>query len=147
MMIRRPNEEEIKKIFTLTPQAIFEGTMGETQPTIEQVKQLNESLLKKGHYYLIATENKELIGWILMGGREDQFSGKKIGFIYELYVIEKYRGKGIAKKLIQTGIGQLKNEGYSEIRLTVYASNPALQIYESLGFKKRTVTMSYSLQY
>lgn len=147
MMIRRPNEEEIKKIFTLTPQAIFEGTMGETQPTIEQVKQLNESLLKKGHYYLIATENKELIGWILMGGREDQFSGKKIGFIYELYVIEKYRGKGIAKKLIQTGIGQLKNEGYSEIRLTVYAGNPALQIYESLGFKKRTVTMSYSLQY
>lgn len=145
MEIRRPNEREIEKIFALSPQAIYEGTLGETQPTNEQVKQLNESLLKKGNYYLIATENNELIGWILVGGREDQFSGKKIGFIYELYVVEEHRGKGIAKQLIQTAIEQLKKEGYPEIRLTVFAGNPAIQIYESIGFKKRTITMSISL--
>lgn len=145
MEIRKPNEVEIEKILSLSPQAIFEGTLGEVEPTIEKAKQLVEPLLKRGSNYLIATENNVITGWILIGGSKDQFSDKALGFIYELFVLEEYRGKGISKKLIKTGVEQLKQEGYSEIRLSVFDGNPAIKIYESLGFKNRTITMNISL--
>ncbi|MFD1174495.1 GNAT family N-acetyltransferase [Oceanobacillus picturae] len=145
MEIRKPSEVEIEKILALSPQAIFEGTLGEVEPTIEKAKQLVKPLLKKGSYYLIATENYVITGWILIGGSKDQFSDKALGFIYELFVLEEYRGKGISKQLIKTGVEQLKQEGYSEIRLSVFDGNPAIKIYESLGFKNRTITMNISI--
>ncbi|MBB6453078.1 ribosomal protein S18 acetylase RimI-like enzyme [Salirhabdus euzebyi] len=145
MDIRKPNELEMGKIIELSPQAIFEGTLGEVNPTIEKAKQLVEPLLHKGSYYLISSENNELMGWILIGGSKDQFVNKPIGFIYELFVVDEYRGKGISKHLIKTGVEQLKQEGYSEIRLSVFEGNQAMKIYESLGFKNRTITMSISL--
>ncbi|CDO03841.1 acetyltransferase [Oceanobacillus picturae] len=145
MKIRKPNEVEIEKILSLSPQAIFEGTLGEVEPTIEKAKQLVEPLLKRGSNYLIATENNVITGWVLIGGSKDQFSDKALGFIYELFVLEEYRGKGISKQLIKTGVEQLKQEGYSEIRLSVFDGNPAIKIYESLGFKNRTITMNISL--
>ena len=145
MDIRKPNEVEIEIILTLSPQAIFEGTLGEAELTFVKAKQLVEPLLKKGSNYLISTENNVIMGWILIGVSKDRFSDKALGFIYELFVIEEYRGKGIAKQLIETGIEQLKQEGFSEIRLSVFDGNQAIKIYESLGFKNRTITMSISL--
>ncbi|MEI5907019.1 GNAT family N-acetyltransferase [Bacillus spongiae] len=145
MDIVRPNQEELEQILALSPQAIFEGTLGEAEPTIEKAKQLVEPLLKKGSYYLIATENNVITGWILLGGSKDHFSDKALGFIYELFVIEEFRGKGISKQLIKTGVEQLKQEGYSEIRLSVFDGNQVIKTYESLGFKNRTITMSISL--
>ncbi|WP_117161024.1 GNAT family N-acetyltransferase [Paraliobacillus sp. X-1268] len=145
MDIRKPNELEIEKIVALSPQALFEGTLGLTKPTLEKAKELIESILKKGSYYLIATENNELMGWILLGGSIDQFSIKTIGFIYEVFVLDEYRGKSISKQLIKIGIEQLKQEGYSEVRLSVFEGNQAIKIYEGLGFENRTITMSRPL--
>ncbi|MEM5017924.1 GNAT family N-acetyltransferase [Metabacillus indicus] len=141
MNIRKPSELEVEKILELSPQAIFEGTLGEVEPTIEKAKQLVESLLKKDCYYLISTENSNLMGWILIGGSKDQFSNKTIGFIYELFVLDEYRGKGISKQLINTAVEQLKQEGYLEIRLNVFEGNKAIKLYENLGFETRTISM------
>ncbi|MFJ7746935.1 GNAT family N-acetyltransferase [Peribacillus sp. NPDC097295] len=142
MDIRKPNETELKKIFLFSPQAIFDGTLGEVKPTNEKMNQLIEPLLQKGSYYLIATENDRLMGWILIGASKDQFTDKKNGFIYELFVLEEFRGIGISKKLMQKGIDHLKIDGYSEIRLSAYEGNHAIKSYEKLGFNIRTVTMS-----
>jgi ribosomal protein S18 acetylase RimI-like enzyme len=142
MNIRKPSELELERILELSPQAIFEGTLGEVKPTIEKAKQLVEPLLKKDCYYLISTENNKLMGWILIGGSKDQFSNKTIGFIYELFVLDGYRGKGISKQLINTAVEQLKQEGYSEIRLSVFEGNKAIKLYENLGFETRTISMS-----
>jgi ribosomal protein S18 acetylase RimI-like enzyme len=82
------------------------------------------------------------MGWILIGGSKDQFSNKTIGFIYELFVLDEYRGKGISKQLINTAVEQFKQEGYSEIRLSVFEGNKAIKLYENLGFETRTISMS-----
>jgi ribosomal protein S18 acetylase RimI-like enzyme len=142
MNIRKPSELELERILELSPQAIFEGTLGEVKPTSEKAKQLVEPLLKKDCYYLISTENNKLMGWILIGGSKDQFSNKTIGFIYELFVLDEYRGKGISKQLINTAVEQLKQEGYLEIRLSVFEGNKAIKLYENLGFETRTISMS-----
>ncbi|MFF3021793.1 GNAT family N-acetyltransferase [Gottfriedia sp. NPDC057948] len=142
MEIRKPNESEYKKILSLSPQALFDGTLGEAKPSDEKIKQLIEPLLQKGSYYLIASENDNLMGWILIGASKDQLTEKKYGFIYELFVLEQFRGNGISKPLIDSGIEHLKQDGYSEVRLSVYAGNQAIKLYEKTGFKNRTITMS-----
>ncbi|NHM30692.1 GNAT family N-acetyltransferase [Neobacillus terrae] len=145
MDIRKPNDSEYKRILSLSPQALFDGTLGEVKPSDEKIKQLIEPLLQKGSYYLIASEEDNLLGWILIGTSKDQFTEKKYGFIYELFVLEEFRGNGISKRLIESGMEHLKQDGYSEARLSVYAGNQAIKLYEKMGFKNRTITMSMSI--
>ena len=145
MDIRKPNDFELKMVLSLSPQAVFDGTLGEVEPTKEKIDQLVKPLLEKGSYYLIAIENDKLIGWILIGASKDQFTDLMNGFIYELFVIEEYRGNGISKMLMSAGIDHLKQDGYSEIRLSAFAGNQAIKLYERLGFNIRTVTMSLQL--
>lgn len=142
MDIRKPTKLELNEIITLSPQAVFDGTLGEIKPSNEKIKQLVEPLLEKGSSYLIATKNNTLMGWILIGTSKDQFTDKKYGFIYELYVLEKFRGNGISTKLMNKGIDHLKKEGHSEVRLSAFAGNHAIKLYEKLGFSIRMVSMS-----
>lgn len=142
MEIRKPNELELKEILSLGPQAIFAGTLGQVKPSEEKVKQLVEPLLQKECYYLIANKDDHLLGWILIGESKDQFDGKTFGFIYELFVLEEFRGNGISKRLIEKSIEHFKQKGYSEVRLSVFAGNQAIKLYEKLGFTDRTITMS-----
>ncbi|QAS51318.1 GNAT family N-acetyltransferase [Halobacillus litoralis] len=145
MIIRKPNDNELEKVISLSPKAILDGTLGVVKPTREKVTQLVESLLDRGSYYLIATDGHELMGWVLLGSSKDQFTNETIGFIYELFVLEVFRGKGISEKLMRSGVDHLKNEGYSEVRLSVFSGNKAIELYEKMGFKKRTLTMSLEI--
>ncbi|WP_079707698.1 hypothetical protein [Paraliobacillus ryukyuensis] len=61
MIIRKPNDNELEKVISLSPKAMFDGTLGEVKPTTEKATQLVESLLERGSYYLIATDGHELI--------------------------------------------------------------------------------------
>ncbi|GIN89840.1 N-acetyltransferase [Siminovitchia terrae] len=145
MDIRKPTDSELKKILLLSPQAVFDGTLGEVLPSNEKIKHLVETLLEKGSYYLIASHNDKLMGWILIGPSKDQFTDKMNGFIYELFVIEEFRGKGISKRLMMAAIDYLRQDGYSEIRLSAFAGNQAIKLYKKMGFSIRTVTMSLTL--
>ena len=145
MDIRKPNDSELNEVLSISPQAIYDGTLGDVKPTNEKINQLVQPLLKTGSYYLIAIEDDKLMGWILLGASKDQFTDKMIGFIYELYVIEEFRGKGISKQLIRTAINHLRQAGHSEIRLNAYVKNQAIKLYEQMGFSIRTVTMSLPL--
>jgi ribosomal protein S18 acetylase RimI-like enzyme len=145
MDIRKPNDFELIKVLSLSPRAVFDGTLGKVEPTKEKIDQLVKQLLERGSYYLIATENGNLMGWILIGESKDQFTDKVNGFIYELFVLKEFRGNGISKLLMRAGIDHLKKDGYSEIRLSAFAGNQAIKLYEKLGFGIRTVTMSLHL--
>lgn len=145
MDIRKPNDLELKKVLSLSPQAVYDGTLGQVEPTKEKIDQLVKPLLKKGSYYLIATKNNKIMGWILIGSSKDQFTDMLNGFIYELFVIEEFRGNGISELLMRAGIDHLKQDGYSEIRLSVFAENQAIKLYEKLGFSIKTITMSLQL--
>ena len=143
--IRKPTDWELEKVLGLSPQAVFDGTLGEVEPTKEKIDQLVKPLLGKGSYYLIAVKETEIMGWILLGASKDQFTDKMNGFIYELFVTDTFRGHGISEMLMRTGIDQLRQEGFSEVRLSAFAENHAIKLYEKLGFNIRTVTMSLTL--
>ncbi|WP_419881633.1 N-acetyltransferase family protein [Peribacillus sp. B-H-3] len=142
MEIRKPSENELEEIMRLSPQAMFEGTLGSVMPNDEKIKQLVQPLLQKGCYYLIASEEDQLMGWVLLGQSKDSFTDEAIGFIYELYVKQEFRGKGISKQLMSSGIDSLKKERNREIRLNVFSENQAIELYKKMGFSIRNLTMS-----
>ncbi len=145
MIIRKPTEAELEKVLTLSPQAVFDGTLGEVKTTDEKIKQLVLPLLQKGSHYFIAIEKDTIQGWILVGESKDQFTDQQLGFIYELFVGEEWRGHGISKKLMNKALDHFRQAGFSEVRLSAYAENHAIQLYEKMGFKIRTVSMNVQL--
>jgi ribosomal protein S18 acetylase RimI-like enzyme len=60
------------------------------------------------------------------------------GMIWGVYVQATYRGKGLAKQLLQAVIARARMLGGIElIQLGVNAANlPVVKLYESLGFSK-----------
>lgn len=62
-----------------------------------------------------------------------------LGFMYTDW---DYRGEGINAKIIEELKQWSQQEGYKEIRLTVYNENlPAIRAYEKVGFKKHIIEM------
>ncbi|MDE0581679.1 GNAT family N-acetyltransferase [Planococcus sp. A6] len=146
MNIRKADHSDLNAIVSLSPQAIYDGTLGELMPSSEKVESLVQPLLDKGGFYFIAEEKDEILGWVLAGTTKDQFTEKPIGFIYELYLRQQYRGKGYSKRLMNAAIDHFQEDGYTEVRLSAKAENPAVHIYENMGFTTRTVSMSLNLK-
>lgn len=61
---------------------------------------------------------------------------KKFGKIWVLLVMEEFRRKGIADKLLQQCIDAMKKHGEKFLQVTVKTDNiPAIKVYEKKGFK------------
>ena len=81
--------------------------------------------------------------FFVVGASKDQFTDKMNGFIYELFVIQEFefRGNGVSKQLMKTAFDHLRQE----VRLSAFVGNPAIKLYEKMGFNIRTVSMSLPL--
>mgnify|MGYP000741498892 CR=1 FL=1 len=80
------------------------------------------------------TDNDEIIGIALMCNY-NVISGKK-GWIEDVVVNSKYRGKGIGRKLMNKLVEIGKEKNLSEILLfTEDHRTPAINLYSDLGFK------------
>ncbi|MBS2967772.1 GNAT family N-acetyltransferase [Metabacillus sp. KIGAM252] len=123
-----------------------DGTLGEARPSDEKAGLLVQSLLDKGCRYLVAEDGDVFQGWVLIGGGKDSLADRTYGFIYELYVLEPLRGNGLGRKLMEEAIAHLKLEGHTEVRLSVFAGNQAIQLYKKMGFTNRTLSMTCSLK-
>jgi len=59
-----------------------------------------------------------------------------------MYTDEGFRGMGINAQIVEELKRWSQQEGYNEIRLTVYNENlPAIKAYEKVGFKKHIIEM------
>lgn len=143
-MIERATVQDKEFIFSEVTNSIREGT--QQLLTEEKAFSLFEGILNKGGYYLVyRNANRSLAGWVLLGENIDYFSEMKHGFIYDIYVLPQYRGKGLSKEILRVGINTLKEQGYDEVRLNVYASNHAKNIYKNLGFQDLNTIMTLSI--
>lgn len=95
------------------------------------------AILKKAQdrvLWLVYRENQKIVGMASMGMYE-VVSGFK-GWIEDVVVDEKMRGKGIGKALIQEMLERGKQRGLNEIYLfTEDERNAAIALYTQLGFK------------
>lgn len=109
------------------------------------MRMMSKQLQEEGASYFVYGEDEVLQGFVLIDKKIDTFEQKGYGFIYELYVFEAYRKQGIAEKLIHFVNDYYKKHNIDEIRLNVYAENVAKQLYEKIGFRERTITMSIDI--
>ena len=50
-------------------------------------------------------------------------------------LFEEYRGKGIGTQMMEQMIALMKSEGYTQVSLSITKGNPAIRLYERLGFQ------------
>lgn len=54
---------------------------------------------------------------------------------FSISLLEPYRGRGIGRSLLQQMLDELREAGYARASLSVQKQNPALHLYERLGFR------------
>ena len=83
--------------------------------------------------------NDVRVGFILFGVEDHRFLPRKIGAIYELYVLPAERRKGIARACALQAISELRHLAPSKIQLEVMMGNTAAcELWKSLGFREVT---------
>lgn len=111
---------------------------------------LKDTSEKNGKFYIVEIDGK-IIGFIQ--GIIDQNTSDPLyclthksgahGWIGELYVDEKSRGQGIAKKLVNKINEYFKEQGCMGVRLFVLANNNgAIKAYKKIGFTERDIEMA-----
>jgi ribosomal protein S18 acetylase RimI-like enzyme len=101
------------------------------------MKQLNldegaQAVSFRQHWVLsevrIITLDDSAIGWVQSRMREDDF------FVAQLFVDTPFQGRGIGSEVMHRLIGEAA-QIRQPVRLSVVKINPALRLYERLGFR------------
>lgn len=116
---------------------------------LEKSREGYEKLLPKGlqtenHYLYTLYGADEAVGMIWI--RADLQSPLKNGFIFELYVDEKFRGKGYGKQAMWLIEEKARQLGLKSLGLHVFAvNNVARNLYESVGYEVSSLNMTKKL--
>ena len=107
-----------------------------------------ESLLPQGlktddNFLYTLADGEEAVGMIWMKVKTQP---SKSGFIYDVYVDEKFRGKGYGKSLMLLLEEKAREMELTSLALHVFGSNHvARKLYETIGYEITNVMMSKAL--
>jgi GNAT superfamily N-acetyltransferase len=98
---------------------------------------INEKILSSNYYKFEYILEGKIIGRALFFLIYNDLHPKPYGLLEDVFVEEKYRGKGIGKKLVQRVIEKAKELGcYKLIATSRFERENVHRLYENLGFKK-----------
>jgi GNAT superfamily N-acetyltransferase len=114
------------------------------------------------HYYdlraLIASPDAEVVvaeldseiigsGYAQIKAADSYLKYDKHSYLGFMYVVPEHRGKGVNKKIVGALEAWSLAQGVSEMRLEVYAENPAaIRAYEKSGYHSLLLTMRKGLK-
>ncbi|HEC76926.1 MAG TPA: GNAT family N-acetyltransferase [Thermoplasmatales archaeon] len=102
---------------------------------VEGVEKVIEDI-NKG-FYLIAEENGEIIGQIMITYEWSDWKARQIWWLQSIYVKKKHRRKGIMKLLINEIIKMALENNVILLRLYVHENNKnAMNAYEKIDLKR-----------
>ena len=93
---------------------------------------------------LVATVDGEIVGsgYSLIKCSRPYKKPEQYAYLGFMYVLPKYRKKGINRKIIECLIDRIKEKNITEFQLDVYAKNKnALNAYKKFGFKPDLLKM------
>ncbi len=108
-----------------------------------------EGFLKResSRIFVAEDENRTFLGYVFVGEFSDLIMGLTFGFVYDIFVGESFRGKGIGKILLQKAVDYCQRNGYTRILLMVAANNRiAKKLYSKTGFKPEQVYMAKDIE-
>ena len=98
---------------------------------------------EKTHKIFVAKdENQSFLGYVWVGERSNAMNGMKHGYIYDIFVKEEHRRKGIGVMLMEKAERYCRKAGYHEMLLMVAINNQAAkELYVNQGFKAEQMYM------
>ena len=107
-------------------------------------RNLPQGLQTENHLLYTVHNGENAVGMVWM--RVDLKSPTKSGFIFELYVNEKFRGKGYGRQAMLLIEEKARELGLKSIGLHVFAVNTvARKLYESVGYEVSSLNMTKKL--
>jgi ribosomal protein S18 acetylase RimI-like enzyme len=100
-----------------------------------------ESALEHEDHLVLLAQSPELddkpIGLVeaSLTGLHPVFTWRRLLHIHAIYVQPGYRRQGVGRQLMQAAIQWGREQGCAQVELSVLAGNPALKLYEALGFE------------
>lgn len=97
---------------------LWTNTPGMGLNSVDDSKEGIEKFLKRNpSTCFIAEENEKIVGVIMAGN-----DGRR-GYIYHIAVLPEFRGKHIAKTLVENAMAALEKEGITKVALVVFEKN------------------------
>ncbi|MCE4599320.1 MAG: GNAT family N-acetyltransferase [Desulfurococcales archaeon] len=143
LYIRSPNERDVDKLAVLIFRFYsfneeFDPAWSLASNAEEVSRELALEYIKDGGgVVLIADYDGQVVGYLRAVVRENRIlAWSKIGVIQELYVLPPYRGRGIAKRLVEEAGRKLRELGVRHIAAEFPALNyVAENFYKEGGFR------------
>jgi ribosomal protein S18 acetylase RimI-like enzyme len=146
-MIRRARADDLDTIHALDHESVSHHrafdpdffTISEGSWAEKRVSQ--NQALHDGNEEVFVFDDGAGIGGYMWGYVEER-SVSRIGIVQELVVSVSRRREGIARGLVSSLLERFKERGCSACEVVVFSENdPAIRLYEAVGFSKRTCTM------
>lgn len=91
--------------------------------------------IDRGRKYYLAEKRGKVVGGFTSGEAWEGISHDTSYWIMGLFVVPRYRGAGVAKRLLGKAFSTLKEQGIDQIFVNVFENNiPAIKLYHKLGF-------------
>jgi ribosomal protein S18 acetylase RimI-like enzyme len=155
IILREAREKDMSLVKKFTVETGWKG-IPESQKALLDREEWNkhmtevfEILYKResSEIFVAEDERHAFVGYLFVGESSDMMTGLNYGFIYDIFVEEKSRRKGIGKMLLEKAEGYCREKGYSKIALMVATVNdPATKLYYRLGFKPEHTYMGKELK-
>lgn len=113
------------------------GVTGDVDP-VSWYSTLRKMLASPEWTFLLAEEDGEKIGLLVLLVLPSLYHGGNYGAITELIVTGDHRGRGIGAMLVEESKRMARSMGCEELDVSVEVENDkAIGFYEKLGFEKR----------
>ena len=89
---------------------------------------------RNGEKQLVLEVDKTIVGFVRYGKSEDpEFTN--CGEIFAFYIINKYHGYGLGRKLFEEAVIKLKEESFDKMIIACLKGNPTNEFYQHMGGK------------
>jgi GNAT superfamily N-acetyltransferase len=147
LSMRAMRDDEFDEWFTSTTQnyardkaeskgIAFEKALPEARA--EMAALLAHRLATEGHTIEVAEDlsSGERLG-LLWHARDPREGGREILWLYDIFVEESHRGRGVGRALMRVLEERARETGIGRIELNVFGDNAAARrLYESLGYRE-----------
>jgi len=141
--IRKAYESELPRIREMTLEELPAELDGDELKFVQRAKEvfgrrLDAILAREGNEFYVAQvgDDEGIAGYVWFGVSQRAFSETEIGWIYDILVVPRHRGKGVGEALMKHALKVSKERGFSQIGLMVNVKNRvAWSLYEKLGFQ------------
>lgn len=98
----------------------------------KRAQKAHEEFNENNNNQLVLEVNNEVIGFVNFGRAQDE-EYKDCGEIIALYIIGKYKGKGLGRKLVEETMKKLKLLGFNKMIIACLKGNPSNEFYKHIG--------------